>query len=97
MIRGDHINLRTVRESDFDHLFERWSDVANRGDHYPIILPSQIDFRRRFQEHGLWEETSGTLLIWDDEQIMGLIAFFGLSSIAARTMIWRCFRCCGTR
>ncbi|MBK9050069.1 MAG: GNAT family N-acetyltransferase [Chloroflexi bacterium] len=76
MIRGKHISLRTVRESDFEHLFERWSDVANRGDHYPVKLPSQIDFRRRFQEHGLWEETSGTLLIWADEQIVGLIAFF---------------------
>lgn len=76
MIRGQNITLRTVRESDFDTLFERWSDIANRGDYYPIKLPSQIDFRKRFQEHGLWEDSSGTLLIWAEEQIVGAIAFF---------------------
>ena len=76
MIRGQKIHLRTVREADFERLFELWSDVANRGDYYPLKLPSQVDFRKRFQEHGLWEDTAGTLLIWADEQIVGAIAFF---------------------
>lgn len=76
MIRGQNISLRTVREVDFDYLFEQWSDVANRGDYYPLKLPSQIDYRKRFQEHGLWEENNGTMIIWAEEKIVGLIAFF---------------------
>jgi [ribosomal protein S5]-alanine N-acetyltransferase len=76
MIRGQKIHLRTVRETDLDQLFELWSDIANRGDYYPLKLPSQVDYKKRFQEHGLWEDTNGTFLIWDNEKIVGLIAFF---------------------
>ena len=76
MIRGQKITLRSVREADIDTLFELWSDISNRGAYYPIDVPSQVDFKKRFQEHGLMEDEHGTFLICADERIVGSMAFF---------------------
>jgi RimJ/RimL family protein N-acetyltransferase len=79
MIRGQNIFLRTVREADLDRLFELWSDIENRGDYYPIDVPSQVNFKKQFLEHGFMEDQSGTFLICADETIIGSIAFFKAS------------------
>jgi ribosomal-protein-alanine N-acetyltransferase len=68
--------LRTVRESDLDTLFALWSDLENRGDYYQIDLPSQVDFKKSFHEHGLMEDKKGTLLICVEDKIVGSISFF---------------------
>lgn len=79
MIRGENIILRSVREADLETLFELWSDIENRGDYYPIDIPSQVNFKKQFHEHGLMEDQRGTFLIWQNEQIIGSIAFFKAS------------------
>ena len=79
MIHGEKITLRTVREADLDLLFNLWSDIANRGEYYPLDFPSQVDFKKRFHEHGLMEETKGTLLICEEDRIVGSISFFPAS------------------
>ena len=76
MIRGTKIALRAVRESDLDTLFELWSDLELRGEHYPMFLPSQVEFKRRFEEHGLLEENRGTLAICVGDRIAGVINFY---------------------
>jgi len=77
MIRGKNITLRTVRDTDLDALYDLWSDISNRGDYYPTELPSQVEFKKRFQEHGMLEETKGTFLICAEDQIIGAISYFG--------------------
>lgn len=77
MIKGKKINLRTVRERDLDMLFELESDLENKGQFYPINLPSAAGFKRRFQEDGFWSEDAGTLLIVNKEDdILGKISYF---------------------
>jgi RimJ/RimL family protein N-acetyltransferase len=76
MIRGEKIILRTVREADLDLFFELSSNIANRGEYYSLEFPSQVDFKKRFQEHGLLEDTKGTLLICAADQIVGAIFYF---------------------
>lgn len=76
MIRGEKIILRSVREADLETLFELWSDVANRGEYYPVDVPSQVDFRKKFNEHGYMEDRHGTFLVWADDKIVGSISFF---------------------
>lgn len=76
MLRGEKIVLRTVREADLDTLYNFWSELPNRGAYYPLDLYSHVDFKKRFHEHGMWEETKGTLLICAAEQILGIISFF---------------------
>jgi ribosomal-protein-alanine N-acetyltransferase len=77
MIKGKQINLRVVRERDLDTLFELLSDVENRGEYFPIDLPSEPDFKRAFHEDGFWSEERRRLLVVDkDDRILGHIWCF---------------------
>lgn len=77
MIRGEHIVLRTVRESDLDALFGFLSDLATRGEFFPIRLPSEAALRKEFRETGLWSDSYGRLLICAPEgEILGSIWYF---------------------
>lgn len=75
MIRGSKVILRTIRETDLETLFNLMSDLRNRGDYYPLYLPSEPLLRKDFQETGLWsEEKGGKLLICNQEsKIVGLM------------------------
>lgn len=77
MLKGEKIELRPVRESDLDRLYDFHQDIANRGSYFPIgVLPEPV-FQRRFQETGFWEEDNGMLLIVShDDEIIGHIEFF---------------------
>lgn len=76
MIRGERIVLRMIRDADLDHLFMLRSDISNRGEYFPLDLQSDVDFRKRYQEHGFMEDTKGTFLIWSADKIVGSISFF---------------------
>lgn len=76
MLYGEKLRLRTVRESDLDQLFALQSDLSNRGDYYPLDLPSEIMLRKEFQETGFWKSDSGTLLLCDnDDHVLGMLSF----------------------
>ena len=77
MLVGKKVVLRTLRESDLDRLYDLAADVREMGDHWPLGLPSEIRWEKRFSETGWWEEDHGGLLITDHEDnILGHIAFF---------------------
>lgn len=78
MIKGEKINLRVVREQDLDLFFELHSDVERRGDFYPLHLPSETEFKHRFQQDGFWSESFGRLLVVSkkDDRILGGIWYF---------------------
>ena len=78
MIKGEKINLRVVREKDLSVLFDRWSDIENRGEFFPIFLSSEPKFYNEFKETGFWTEEFGRLLIVDkeDDAILGMIFYF---------------------
>jgi ribosomal-protein-alanine N-acetyltransferase len=74
VIRGNKITLRTVRETDLDTLLTLMSDIANRGEYYPLHLRSEVVFKKRFHEHGFWSEEEYRFLICDSEdRILGTI------------------------
>lgn len=77
MIPGKHVLLRTVRESDLDPLFAFLSDLSTRGEHFPIRLPSEPQFRKEFRESGFWGDSFGRLLICGPEgHVLGSIWYF---------------------
>ena len=78
MIKGQKINLRVVREKDLPILFDRWSDIENRGEFFPIFLSSEPKFYDEFKETGFWTDQFGRLLIVDkeDDVIIGMIFYF---------------------
>ena len=81
MIKSERITLRTVRQSDLDELFELISDIKDRGDYYPVTLPSEPVFKKDFNETGFWGEDFGRMLITDKENhILGQIVVFKTST-----------------
>jgi len=77
MIRGKHITLRTIRETDLDALYTALSDLATRGDYFPLSLMSETTFKREFHAHGFWSNDSGRLLICDaEDRLLGSILYF---------------------
>lgn len=74
MLKGSNINLRTVRGNDLETLYALTSDIASRGEYFPHTLRSEVDFKKRFQEHGFWSEEEYRFLICDNEDhILGTI------------------------
>jgi RimJ/RimL family protein N-acetyltransferase len=77
MIRGKNITLRTVRETDLDALYTALSDLASRGDYFPLSLMSETAFKREFHAHGFWSNDSGRLLICNaEDRMLGSIWYF---------------------
>jgi hypothetical protein len=52
MTKGENSTLRVVLEKDLDILFQYYSDIDNRGDFFPIWLPSEAVFKNDFTKHG---------------------------------------------
>jgi [ribosomal protein S5]-alanine N-acetyltransferase len=77
MIRGENITLRVVQEKDLETLFRHYSDIDNRGDFFPLWLPSEAGFKHDFHRHGFWREHRGRLVIVDQADVMlGSIWFY---------------------
>jgi [ribosomal protein S5]-alanine N-acetyltransferase len=77
MLKGEVIQLRPVRSTDLDVLYQFHQDVANRGDFFPTKIISEPAFRDAFNESGFWSATEGMLLIVDDaDNILGHIEFY---------------------
>jgi RimJ/RimL family protein N-acetyltransferase len=77
MIKGKTIYLRTVRETDLDHLYPVFCDLEARGDFFPLALPSEAIFKKEFQETGFWNDERGRLLICNEsDRVVGGIWYF---------------------
>lgn len=77
MIKGKNITLRVVLEKDLDILFQYYSDIENRGEFFPIWLPSEAVFKNDFKRHGFWGDNQRRLVIANKEDhIIGSIWFY---------------------
>lgn len=78
VLKGQTINLRTVRKRDLEALYDLHCQIQDRGTYFPQKLDSESDFMERFAKSGFWLEDRGMLLIVDTEtdRILGQIAFF---------------------
>ena len=77
MLRGALLELRPVRESDLDALYDAHVAIADRGEYFPLGVQSESAFRREFAETGFWQREEGTLLLITSEgELAGHIEFF---------------------
>ena len=67
MLTGHRVILRTVREEDLDGLYDLIADVRTIGDHWPLRIGSEPEWRKRFHENGWWSEDFGRMLLTDRE------------------------------
>ena len=84
MLQGKSVILRLFTDEDLEKLFALDSDVATRGEHFPIALHTLTDMRRQFQETGWWQEDQGRMVITDlNDRMVGAIVFFRPSPMLA--------------
>ncbi len=71
------MTLRPVSPSDLDELYAAHTDIANRGEYFPLGVRSEPDFRRDYAENGYWQRDEGMLVIVNpDGDLVGHIEFF---------------------
>ncbi len=84
MLRGKNVVLRLFSEEDLESLFALDSDIAARGEHFPIAPHTLTDTRKQFRETGWWQEDQGRMVITDrDDRTVGAIMFFRPSPLLA--------------
>lgn len=78
MLRGKHVNLRTVRRADLPKLVELRSEVRSRGQYFPLDLHSEVAIQKSFDDDGMWGKEDGTMLIVDPvtDRIIGSVSYF---------------------
>lgn len=83
MIQGDHIAIRRIRNAaECRHLFEVYNNLAERAltDHDETF---QIEPKLAlFQEHGMWTDEKGLLLVVNQaDAMMGTVSFLRTTSL----------------
>ena len=77
MLRGNNIILKLMREDDLEPVSVLRNDVMQRGEHFPLTFMTLADFKRKFDDNGLWAEHEGCLLVANDvDDRLGEIFFF---------------------
>jgi ribosomal-protein-alanine N-acetyltransferase len=76
MIRGNLLDLRTIRKSDLPDFYNLNAELQERGDFNSLLLRSEEDFYADFSKTGYWSESSGWLaILGKDEEMLGAIGF----------------------
>ena len=84
MLKGKKVILRLFAEDDIEALFTLDSDIAARGEWFPIALHPLADMRKQFRETGWWQEDQGRMVIENaDGTMVGAIVFFRPSPMLA--------------
>lgn len=78
MLKGKSVNLRTVRSRDLATYLDLFSDIEARGEHFPLMMPTETSVNTRFAKDGFWSDENGTMLIVEKEsdRIVGLMVQF---------------------
>ena len=77
MLRGRKVVLRLFTEEDLEELSALDSDIAARGEYFPIALHTLSDMQKQFRETGWWQEDHGRMVIANgDGEMVGVIVFF---------------------
>jgi len=63
MLRGSKVVLRLFTEEDLEELFALDSDIAARGEYFPIALHTVSEMQKQFRETGWWQEDQGRMVI----------------------------------
>ena len=80
MLHGERIELRLVRESDLNTLYEMLTNLDTRGSYFPLGVTSEPTLRAEFNKKGFWDQEEGMLLMVDKEgQIVGEIEYFPIT------------------
>ena len=55
MLEGDKVVLRPLRERDLGAFIDAHTQIANRGQYFPLGVVSEPALRRSYADTGWWE------------------------------------------
>jgi len=77
MLKGQNIYLKTIADKDIPEFLALNDDLASRGDYFPLDILTESNFRKWYNETGLWNNDFGRMLIFDNNDTMvGYINYF---------------------
>ena len=78
MLVGENIILRLAEEKDLETLYRLQTNIAAKGDYFPLSIRSFPEMQARFREGKMWSEDFKTFLIVEkeSEKIVGTIIAF---------------------
>jgi len=80
VLSGDVIELRLVRETDLERLYELLSDLDTRGAYFPLGVMSETSLRAEFNKSGFWDREEGMLLMVNETgEVVGEIEYFPIA------------------
>ena len=84
MLKAGKVILQLFTEAGIEKLFAVDSDIATRGEYFPIALHTLSDMRNQFRETGWWQEDQGRMVIASgDGEMVGAVVFFRPSPMPA--------------
>lgn len=75
MLECKNVYLRTVKEGDLAELYAFFDSIRMKGEYLSSDLLSEHQFRLDFYETGFWSEEKGTLVLIQEERMVGAIWF----------------------
>jgi ribosomal-protein-alanine N-acetyltransferase len=77
MLYGNKVILRTVRSQELDYVYEKITNVNEKGPYWHLVLPSYNEFIKEYNSTGFWSNQEGRMLILNrEETIIGEILYF---------------------
>lgn len=77
MLKGTNIYLKTIAEKDVQEFLAMNDDLESRGDYFPLDILTEPNFRKWYNETGLWNEDFGRMLIFENNhKMIGYINYF---------------------
>lgn len=77
MLKGNNVQIRTIKSADLERLFELLNDIDSQGKFLPAVLTSETKLKNQHSENGFISDTSEQYLIASSShEIIGLIWAF---------------------
>lgn len=78
MLIGEKVVLRIAEEKDADTIYRLQSNIAARGEHFPLDLRTLTQIQARIREGGNWSDEIKSMLITEkgSGKIVGTISAF---------------------
>lgn len=77
MIKGQNVNLRTVKREDLEEICKLTNDLSQRGEFLDETLSPEPLFKKKYEEAGFWSDNFGLMVITDkNDRIIGELVYF---------------------
>ena len=77
MLKGNNVQIRTIKSADLEKLFELLNDIDSQGEFLPAVLTSEIKLKNQYSKNGFVSDASEQYLITSSSnEIIGLIWAF---------------------